>query len=164
IVERSDPDRAGLTTAGFVTLAKWSDLCVGGGCEDAPGGEMTTDARRIHQAAISASLPILERALEEWGLDYGEIDYAIPHQTSARAIASGGRRFSKHFHAAPGEVVVNLEEYGNTASTSHFLALYGLLKERRIEPGENIMLMALASGIVIGVVGFTMDELAARYG
>ena len=59
---------------------------------------------------------------------------------------------------------MNLEEYGNTASTSHFLAMYGLLKERRIQPGENVMLMALASGIVIGVVGFTMDELAARYG
>jgi 3-oxoacyl-[acyl-carrier-protein] synthase-3 len=164
IVERSGPDQAGLTTAGFVTLAKFSDLCVGGACEDAPGGEMTTDARRIHQAAISGSLQILERTLEEWGLDYGEIDYLIPHQTSASAIASGGKRFSKHLHATPREVVVNLEAYGNTASTSHFLAMYGLLKEGRIQPGENVVLMALASGIVLGVVGFTMDELAARYG
>jgi 3-oxoacyl-[acyl-carrier-protein] synthase-3 len=164
IVERSDPDRSGITVAGFVTLAKWSDLCIGGACPDAPGGEMTTDGRRIHRAAISASPRVLERALKEWGLDYGEVDYLIPHQTSTTAIASGGRRFTKHFRATPGKVVVNLEEYGNTASTSHFLAMYGLLKDRRIEPGENVMLMALASGIVIGVVGFTMDELAARYG
>ena len=164
ILERSDPDHAGLTTAGFVTLAKWSDLCIGGACPDAPGGEMTTDGRRIHQAAISASPHVLERALKEWGVGYGEVDHLIPHQTSTMAIASGSKRFSKHFRAGPGEVVINVEEYGNTASTSHFLAMYRLLKEHRIKPGETVMLMALASGIVLGVVGFSMDELAAHYG
>lgn len=164
IMERAEPDTRTLTTAGFVTLAKWSDLCIGGVCMDAPGGEMTTDGRRIHRAAISASPRMLERALAECGMDYGAIDYLIPHQTSASAIESGGRRFAKYLRGAPREVVVNLEEYGNTASTSHFLAVYRLLKERRFKPGDNIVLMALASGIVLGLVAFTMDGLAARYG
>jgi hypothetical protein len=42
--------------------------------------------------------------------------------------------------------------------------VYRLLKERRFKPGDNIVLMALASGIVLGLVAFTMDGLAARYG
>lgn len=164
VVERAEPGAGGLTTAGFVTLARWSDLCVGGACMDAPGGEMVTDARGLQQAAISSSPRVLQRALRAWGREYHEIDHLIPHQTSARAIASGGVHLSRLFNAAPRNVVVNLEKYGNTASTTHFLALYRMLEERRLKPGENVVLMALASGLVVGVVAFTVDGLAEKYG
>jgi len=164
IMERAKPGRAGLQTASFMTLSRWNDLCIGGPCAHAPGGEMDTNGRKIHRVAIKALPPILEKALRECGLDYGDIDYFIPHQTSMQGIESGDRRFSKYFGAHPRNLVVNLEEYGNTASTSHFLAMYVWLKEQRFKPGERILLIALASGVVIGVVTFTMDELAFRYG
>jgi 3-oxoacyl-[acyl-carrier-protein] synthase-3 len=164
VVERSEPGKAVLGVAGFMTLSKWSDLCIGGACMEAPGGEMTTDGRKIHLAAIADTPPILEKALKECGLNYGDIDHFIPHQTSTQAITSGSRRLSRYFKSRPGNVVVNLHEYGNTASTSHFLAMYRFLKEKRFKPGEKMLLMALASGLVTGVITFTMDELAYRYG
>lgn len=164
IVERSDTGSGALTASGFTTLARWSDLCIGKACTEAPGGEMKTDGRRIHQAAIAASPPILERALREWGYSYDEVDYFIPHQTSTTAITTGIRRTKKRLRGTPRNVVVNLEEYGNTASTSHFLAMYRLLVERRFKRGDKIFLGALASGLVIGGVMFTMDDLVERYG
>jgi len=164
IVERSASQADALQVAGFMTLSKWSDLCIGGACMEAPGGEMTTDGRKIHQAAIADTPPILEQALKECSLHYGDIDHFIPHQTSTQAITSGNRRLSRYFKARPGNIVVNLHEYGNTASTSHFLAMYRLLQENHFKPGEKVLLMALASGLVTGVVTFTMDKLVEQYG
>jgi len=60
--------------------------------------------------------------------------------------------------------VDNLASYGNTASTSHFVALHRYLEERRFRPGERILLLAFASGICCGSLVFTMDELCERYG
>ena len=164
IMERSAPGKSAISTTGFTTLAKYSDLCIGGACMEAPGGQMTTDGRGIHQAAIADSPPVLKKALEECGIHYGDIDHFIPHQTSNVAITTGARRLYRYFGARPGNVVTNLEEYGNTASTAHFLALYRCLHEKRFKPGENILMMALASGLVVGAVTFAMDELVYRYG
>ena len=164
IVERCEPGADALMTSGFVTVARHSRLCVGGASDTAPGGEMVTHARKLHEAAISLSPPVLERALADWGKEFGDVDHVIPHQTSSRAIASAQVLLQRRFGSAPGNVVVNVEDYGNTASTSHFLAMYRLLQEGRFKHGENVMLLALASGLVMGVVGFTMDGMVERYG
>jgi 3-oxoacyl-[acyl-carrier-protein] synthase III len=71
---------------------------------------------------------------------------------------------SNYFNVNPGQVVCNLEEYGNTASTTHFLALYRYLQEKRFKKGDRVMLLCLASGLVIGTVIFTMNEIVERYG
>jgi 3-oxoacyl-[acyl-carrier-protein] synthase III len=164
IMERAEPGKPSLKVGGFTTLSKHSDLCIGGACMEAPGGEMTTDGRRIHQAAIADSPPVLKQALDACGLHYRDIDHFIPHQTSNVAITTGHRRLHRYFGARCKNVVVNLEHYGNTASTSHFLAFYLCLKEKRFRRGENILMMALASGLVIGAVTFAMDHLVDRYG
>jgi 3-oxoacyl-[acyl-carrier-protein] synthase III len=61
-------------------------------------------------------------------------------------------------------VVVNLEEYGNTSSTTLFVALHKYLEEQRIRKGDRVMLLALASGIEIGIAIFTVDSMVDRYG
>jgi 3-oxoacyl-[acyl-carrier-protein] synthase-3 len=164
ILERSGPGKASLSLAGFTTLSRHSDLCIGGACMEAPGGEMTTDARKIHQAAIDDAPAIVEKALKVCGLAYGDVDHFIPHQTSTMAITTGSRRLRRYLGGSPKNVVVNLEQYGNTASTSHFLAMHRYLKEKRFKPGEKILLMALASGLVVGIATFAMDDMVYRYG
>ncbi|MCX7634987.1 MAG: hypothetical protein N2Z74_04500 [Syntrophales bacterium] len=164
IVERSSPGKAALTVSSFMTLARWSDLCIGKACKRAPGAEMDTDARKIHQVAIANMPTVLARALAEAGMSFADMDHLLPHQTSLRAIRSGEKHLRLFFGTPPKNIIVNMIDYGNTASTSHFLALYRFLKKRAFQPGEKLVLLALASGLVIGVVTFTMDELADRYG
>ena len=61
--------------------------------------------------------------------------------------------------------VITVDHYGNTASTTHFVALVEELEAGRMEPGDRVALVALASGLEIGVVLFTVDEeLVSRYG
>lgn len=61
--------------------------------------------------------------------------------------------------------VVTVDHYGNTASTTHFVALIEELEAGRIRAGDRVALVALASGLEIGFVLVTIDEdLVSLYG
>jgi 3-oxoacyl-[acyl-carrier-protein] synthase-3 len=165
IVERAPDGAPGIDVAGFTTLSEHSRLCLGFPSRIGPGGTMYTDARAIHKVAIEDCPPLLREALHQGGLDFNEIDYLIPHQTSARAIETGMKKLAARRGGPPKHVVVNVEQYGNTASTTHFVALYRYLQEGRFEKGDKVMLLSFASGLEVGVVIFALDDdLLGRYG
>lgn len=164
IVDAAPAGHAGIDVAAFTTLSEHSRLCLAYPSHVGPGATMYTRSRAIHKVAIEDGLPLVEEALREVGVGLADVDWFIPHQTSARAIDKGVREFGRLFGAAPRHTVVNVEEYGNTSSTTHFVALYRYLQEGRFRPGERVLLMALASGLEIGLVYFPMDELVSSYG
>ena len=162
IVERAPEGADGITVAAFTTLAKHSRLCLGYPSRVGPGASMFTKARTIHKVAIANVPALLSEALDDADLDVDSIDYFIPHQTSSRAIRTGARALKEHFGVMPGELVDNVELFGNTSSTTHFVALHRLLSEGRMRSGERVLLLALASGLEVGVVLFTLDDLVER--
>ena len=164
IVERSPEGAPSIEVAGFTTLSEHSRLCMGFPSRIGPGASMYTKARTIHKVAIEDSPPLLREVLEQAGLDFDDVDYVIPHQTSARAIEKGVKELGVRLGVEPKHVVVNVEDYGNTASTTHFVALYRYLQEGRFEKGDKVMLISFASGLEVGVVIFTIDELLERHG
>ena len=164
IIERTADEKRCLIISGFATLSKYSDLCTGRQNRNTPGGKMRTKAKKIHQAAISESVPIVKEALEKCCLSLSEIKWLIPHQTSRSSIISGANHYLNCFGEKPGQIVITLKETGNTASTTHFLALYTYLNEKRFSEDDNVMLLCFASGLIIGVVIFKMNEMVYRYG
>jgi len=164
ILERAPEGAPGIEVAGFTTLSEHSRLCVAFPAKIGRGASMYTDARMIHKVAIEDSLPLLREALDQAGLEFDEIDYLIPHQTSARAIKKGMRQLSESIGVAPKHVVVTVDELGNTASTTHFVALRRYLEEGRFAEGDRVMCLSLASGLEVGVVIFKVDQLVGRYG
>jgi 3-oxoacyl-[acyl-carrier-protein] synthase III len=164
ILERAPEGAAGIEVAGFTTVAGHSRLCVAFPASIGPGTTMHTKAREIHQAATDEAVPLLREILGQAGLQFGEIDYLLPHQTSVRAIRKGMEQWSLDFGATPKHVVVTVDELGNTSSTTHFVALWKYLNEGRLAPGDRVMLVALASGIEVGIVIFRPGELVGRYG
>jgi 3-oxoacyl-[acyl-carrier-protein] synthase III len=125
---------------------------------------MYTKSRTLQEVAIDDMAPLVTEAIGEAGIDLTDIDFMIPHQTSARAIRAGTQEFVRRLGARPKHVVVNLEEFGNTSSTTLFVALHKYLEEQRIHNGDRVMLLALASGIEIGIAIFTVDSQVDRYG
>jgi 3-oxoacyl-[acyl-carrier-protein] synthase-3 len=164
IVERVEDDRKGLILSGFTTVSKYSNLCIGKPCKRAPGAYMVTQARKIHRAAKEISPPILKQALEKADMELGDFDHLIPHQTSDRSIKSGVRQMAKIFGSEPKNTIINLKNYGNTASTTHFLALYKNLMDGVIKKGDKLIMVSHASGIVMAVMMFTIDEMVDSYG
>ena len=164
IVERTPRDAAGVEVAGFTTLSAHSRLCMAYPARSGPGATMYTKARTIHRVAVEDSLPLLEEVSERTGLDLGDVDYLIPHQTSSRAIRNGMRVLAERLGVQPKHVVVNVEDYGNTASTTHFVAMHRYLEDGRFDKEDRIMLLSFASGLEVGIVVFVVGGLVERYG
>ncbi len=164
IVERAPEGAPGIEVIGFTTLAEHSRLCLAFPSTVGPGAQMYTRSRKLQKVAIEDMAPLVSEVIGQAGVDLADIDYLIPHQTSARAIRQGVQEFAKRLGAQPKHVVVNLEEYGNTSSTTLFVALHKYLEEGRMQKGDRVMLLALASGIEIGIAIFTIDNQVERYG
>ncbi len=166
LLERAPADSAGIALAGFTTVADYSRLCIAYPKGDEPGARMFTDARGIHRAAMSNTPLLLHEVLDAVGISIHDIDHVITHQTSARAIKKGMARVSAAFGDSPQhDAVITVDRYGNTASTTHTVALIEELEAGHIRPGETVALIALASGLEIGILLLTLDEeLVGRYG
>ncbi|HEU4615938.1 MAG TPA: 3-oxoacyl-[acyl-carrier-protein] synthase III C-terminal domain-containing protein [Kofleriaceae bacterium] len=164
IVERAPPQHAGILLSGFTTLAEHSRLCLGLPAWHQPGARMFTRARRIHEVAMSEGPPLIEEVLALAGVRLGDIDWFIPHQTSVRALRSGERVLAERAGEHPRHMIITVDEYGNTASTTLFLALHRYLAEHQIHAGDKVLLLSLASGLEVGVVLFVVDEMEDRHG
>lgn len=166
LLERAPAGSGGISVAGFTTLADYSRLCLAYPKGADPGARMFTNARGIQRAAISATPVLLHEVLEAVGISIHDIDHVITHQTSARAIRKGMVAVSAALGDRPRhDAVITVDRYGNTASTTHTVALVEELESGHILPGETVALIALASGLEIGVVLLTVDDdLVDRYG
>jgi 3-oxoacyl-[acyl-carrier-protein] synthase-3 len=104
--------------------------------------------------------------LDAVGIEMHDIDHVITHQTSSRAIRKGMASFAEALGDAPrNDAVITVDRYGNTASTSHTVALIEELESGRIKPGDTLAMIALASGLEIGIVLLNIDEeLLASHG
>lgn len=163
IMERTSEGEEGLSLSGFTTFSMYSDLCIGKPCRRSPGAFMVARARKIHRVAKEVSPPILDTALKQFRRGLGDFDHLIPHQTSERSILSGVRQMKRIFGAEPKNTIINLKNYGNTASTTHFLALYKNMVEGVIRKGERVLMVSHASGLVMAVMCFTMDRMVEGY-
>ncbi|MCV7351179.1 3-oxoacyl-ACP synthase III family protein [Mycobacterium parmense] len=166
LLERAPAGSAGIALAGFTTVADHSRLCLAYPQGHEPGARMFTNSRAIQRAAIADTPLLLREVLDTVGISIHDIDHVITHQTSARAIRKGMARMSESFGDRPRhDAVITVDRYGNTASTTHTVALVEELEAGHIAAGERVALLALASGLEIGVVLLTLDEdLVSRYG
>jgi 3-oxoacyl-[acyl-carrier-protein] synthase-3 len=166
VLERAPDGDAGIGFTGFTTVADHSRLCLAYPAKHDPGARMFTKSRAIHQVAIKDTSPLLREALDVAGIDIGDVDCVIPHQTSARAIRKGMSEVTEALGGSPKhDAVITVDRYGNTASTTHTVALIEELEAGRLHAGDRVALIALASGLEIGIVLVTLDdELVRRYG
>jgi 3-oxoacyl-[acyl-carrier-protein] synthase III len=166
LLERAPDGQSGITLTSFTTVADHSRLCLAQPRGNEPAARMFTNSRAIQRVAIADTPVLLQEVLDAAGIAVHDIDHVITHQTSARAIRKGMTRLTEEFGDAPRhDAVITVDRYGNTASTTHTVALVEELRAGRIKPGETVALIALASGLEIGIVLITVDEeLVASYG
>ncbi len=164
ILTRTGKEKERIHYSELITLSRYSDLCTGKQDPVFAGATMRTQMQKIHEVSILHAPLLVEEALKKTGWTLKGIDYLIPHQTAKLSIEAGAQSFTRYFGALPGEILVNLKENGNTASTTHFVTLYKKLQESRFKVGDRIMLLSFASGLVIGILLFTINGLIQNYG
>jgi 3-oxoacyl-[acyl-carrier-protein] synthase III len=148
----------------FYTFAEFCDLCTVAPSEANAGWAFYTNMIRLHLETITRATPSLRHAYAGTGADFdADFDVFVPHQVSVKGIQSGilMHRIQGVVHGSP-EVLYCVREFGNTSTTSHFVALHQALGAGRVAPGHRLLLLGYASGISIGFVDVTVGALGAR--
>ncbi len=104
------------------------------------------DGREIFKRAVKGMAREVRHVLGELGLEKHDIDLIIPHQANQRIIES-----LAHYLKVPmSQVVLNIQEYGNTSAATIPVALCEALEQGRIKPGDRLLLAAFGAGLTRG--------------
>jgi 3-oxoacyl-[acyl-carrier-protein] synthase III len=165
-LEAGDDSRAGFTSIDLRTFGDYADCCVAGPTDQSHGGAiMHTDALRLTDAAARHGGEHALGALRRAGWDYDGFQHLIMHQTSRTALTSATRainRLLKRPVCHAGNTIDNLERCGNTATTTHFVALADGIASGRIRSGDRVIFAISGSGLTLGTALYTLDDLPER--
>jgi 3-oxoacyl-[acyl-carrier-protein] synthase-3 len=163
ILEQTEIKSEGITHIDMQTFSQHADLCKGYQCEDSPGAYMQTEMREIHEESLNHSPEVIAQSLAKAGLSYKDINYVIPHQTAKRSIEKGSEILKKTLGGKP-RIIQNLKNTGNTSSNTHFTTLYKYLLKGKFKETDRVLLISYASGLIIGTMVFTINQLRQNYG
>lgn len=159
-------DRHGFHAIDVTTIAEHCNLCVATPTDRPHGGAiMRTDMVNLTAVGFehgnAHALPVLERA--GWGL--GDVRHLIVHQTSSRSIEGAARELERRVGRevwSRVNMVDNLARRGNTATTTHMVALNDRIGSGEIADGENVLFGIFASGVTVGTALYALDDLPSR--
>ncbi|MEZ0364410.1 amino acid adenylation domain-containing protein [Mycobacterium sp. pUA109] len=166
LLERGPNDRVGFHDIDMATLSRYSTLCMAKASDGPHGGAiMTVDSIAATVTAVKRSIPYVAAVMKRHGWRPEHCDHIVMHQTSEASLhdaVSAVNRVFGHATAHPGNIINNLAERGNTASTTHFVALHDQIRGNRIQPGDNVVFGISGSGTTVGAALYTFDDLPAR--
>jgi 3-oxoacyl-[acyl-carrier-protein] synthase-3 len=119
-------------------------------------GSMDTDAKPyiemqgndVFKIAVRTLSSIADETLSANNLSKKDIDWLIPHQANIRIIAATAKKLGLSMD----QVVVTVDEHGNTSAASIPLALDVAVRDGRIQRGETLLLEAFGGGFTWGSV------------
>ncbi|MFG3403494.1 3-oxoacyl-ACP synthase III family protein [Streptomyces sp. NPDC048142] len=145
----------------MMTSAEFAHHCKAMPSPVRPGLVMLTDTARLHDTRAVRQWTALHAARPESFTDPtpSQCDYLIPHQVSTHFVQRIRRSGQRALGPMPPAVSV-VGRYGNTASTSLFVALHDHFTTRRPERPERFLLVSKASGVVSGIATVTLSPRA----
>ncbi len=123
----------------------------GGGAIHPPSEEMLADhsyflrmaGREVFKHAVRSMTEACDKALERAGLTVEDVDVLISHQANVRIIES----LTKHAGIPLEKAYINIDRYGNTSAASIPIALDECVREGRVKPGSNVLMVAFGGGL-----------------
>lgn len=109
-------------------------------------GVINMKGNEVFKVAVNTLGRIVDETLVANGLDKSEIDWLVPHQANTRIIAATARKLKMSMD----QVVLTLENQGNTSSASVLLAFNEAVRDGRIQRGQIILLEAFGAGFTWG--------------
>lgn len=166
IVEGSPSPEAGFHALELYSLGRHSGLCIAKVTDQPHGGAiMKTDMIALAELSITAFMRHAAAMAIRLGWSPATVDHVLPHQTSKVSLGTGSREIKRAIGGRfeyEDKVVDNVEHRGNTATTSHFVALKDCFLDGRMTSGQSIVFGILASGITVGTGLYRLDDLPDR--
>ena len=150
ILERGPNNRVGFHDIDMATLSRYSKLCIAKATEGPHGGAiMLTDSVTQTAIAVKHAVPYVAAVMQRHGWRPETCDHLLMHQTSEASLNDAVVAINRMFGpgaAHRGNTIYNLEERGNTATTTHFVALSDYIRSNRINSGDNVVFSITGSG------------------
>jgi len=108
--------------------------------------DVNFDGREIFKRAVRGMTKEVRKVLSDLELSNDDIDLIIPHQANARIIES----LAHHLSVPMSQVVLNIQNYGNTSAATIPVAMVEALAEGRIKPADRLLMAAFGAGLTRG--------------
>lgn len=126
----------------------WNPVGVSAGFKDGAngGGTINMKGNDVFKYAVKALDSVVDETLAANRLDKSDLDWLIPHQANLRIIEATAKRLEMSMD----QVVVTVDQHGNTSSGSVPLALDAAVRSGRVERGQLLLLEAFGGGFTWG--------------
>lgn len=164
ILEKNSESQAGFQKLDIQTFGRYSSYCVAKASERG-GMIMYTDAVNLTDVAVKSGARHAMNTLRETGWSYESFHHLIMHQTSEMTLNSAKHEINRSLNGKichDDNTINNLEQRGNTASTSHFVALADHIRNKKINSGDKVVFSISASGLTTGTALYVFDDLPDR--
>jgi 3-oxoacyl-[acyl-carrier-protein] synthase-3 len=109
-------------------------------------GYISMRGNEVFKVAVNTLGRIVDETLEANDLGQEHIDWLVPHQANSRIIAATAKKLKLSMD----QVIMTLENQGNTSSASVLLAFNEGVRDGRIQRGQIVLLEAFGAGFTWG--------------
>jgi 3-oxoacyl-[acyl-carrier-protein] synthase III len=166
ILERAPDNKTGFHEIDLYTVGRYSQYCTAMATDREHGGAiMLTDTFKLTAVNLQHAVMHADYTRKRIGWAPDTFQHLIMHQVSRMSLDGAIRKINKLYKkniCNPDNVINNLSERGNTATTSHMVALKDCIGQNRIKSGDNVFFSIYGSGLTIGSAYYTLDDLPDR--
>lgn len=121
-------------------------LYVDGGVMDQNTGFLRMQGKEVFRHAVEKLSSAAALTLEKAGLSTDDVDWIVPHQANRRILEG----VSKRLKIPMSQIVMTVQDHGNTSAASIPLALSRAVQEGKIQKGQIVVTGAIGGGLAWG--------------
>jgi len=143
------PADRGILSTDLNSDGRYRDLLyVDGGVSTGTTGYLRMQGNQVFRHAVSKLAATATTAMERAGVSASEINWIVPHQANIRIIQGTAKKLDLPME----QVVVTVQDHGNTSAASIPLALSVGRNRGQIKQGDLIVTEAIGGGLAWGAV------------
>jgi 3-oxoacyl-[acyl-carrier-protein] synthase-3 len=123
-------------------------LYVDGGVSTERLGHLRMEGKEVFRHAIEKLAATAHAAMDKAGVTSADVDWIVPHQANIRIIQGTAKKMQMPMD----NVVVTVQDHGNTSAASIPLALSVGASRGQIKPGDLLVTEAIGGGLAWGSV------------
>jgi amino acid adenylation domain-containing protein len=166
LLGRAPRAEVGFQDLELYTLGKYHNLCVAK-LSTVPGSGpiMHTDSVTSTVVTIKQAVGHAAEVLRRKRWDPQTVKGLVIHQTSETTLDGAVQEINRALGKPVcdrGNTLYNVAERGNTATNTHFLAVYEAIQAGRFATGDRLVFAVSGSGQTVGTALYTFDDLPER--
>lgn len=118
-------------------------LTSGGTATTGESGVIKMQGKDVFKHAVTFMAEMVEGILAAANVKREEIDWLVPHQANLRIITGAAQKLGLPME----QVIITLDEHGNTSAASIPLALDRGVRDGRIKQGQMLLMEAVGGGL-----------------